>query len=55
MEEEVSNFCEHVRKRDKQKDEEQAALTDSGLARPPVTGSMIYPERNITATFSVAR
>lgn len=51
MEEEVINFCIQ---RDTTKDE-QAALTDSGLERPPVTGSMIYPEWNITATFSVAR
>lgn len=55
MEEEVSHFCERVRKRDKTKDEEQAALTDNGPVRPPVTGSMIYPKWKTTAPFSVAR
>lgn len=54
MEEEVSHFCEHARKIDKTKDEGQAALTDNGL-QPPVTASMIYPEWNTTAPFSVAR
>lgn len=52
MEEEVGNFCEP---RDTKKDEAQAALTDSGQVQPPVTGSMIYPKWNITATISVAR
>lgn len=55
MEEKVSHFCEHVRKREKTKDEEQASLTDNRLVQPSVNASMIYPEWNTTALFSVAR
>lgn len=40
-------FVNMLGKDTKQKDEENAALTDNG----PVTGSMVYPEWNTTVPF----